>query len=114
MKNKSILIAAAVAASSVAFIAPTAQAATTVTLPMSTNGIGFSAGRDYNVTVGLTTVKVRVTAWYTNSTAPNGLVQNGYLGVYSTYGFGVTNSTKPSTSPHHTIDNSVSKGFVIF
>ena len=72
MKNESILIAAAVAASSVAFIALTAQAVTTVTLPMSTNGIGLSAGRDYNVTVGSTTVKVRVTAWGTDSTAPNG------------------------------------------
>lgn len=114
MNNKSIFIAAAIAASSAAFIAPTAQAATVITFPMSTNGIGTSAGREYTVTVGLTTVKVRATAWSTSSTAPNGLIQGGALGVYSTNGFGVTNSTEPSTSPHHTVDNSVNKDFIIF
>jgi PEP-CTERM motif len=111
---KSILLAAALAASSAAFVAPAAHAATTVTFPMNTSGTVAGGGREYTVTVGSTTVKVRVTAWSTSSTAANGSVLDASLGVYSPNGLGVTNDNEPSTSPHHTIDNSVQKDFVIF
>lgn len=107
-------MAVALAASSAAFVTPAAQAATTVTFPMTTNGTVAGGGREYTVTVGSTTVKVRVTAWSTASTAANGLVQDASLGVYSPNGFGVTNDDEPNSSPHHTVDNSVKKDFIIF
>lgn len=93
-------------------IAPVA-ASTTITFPMTSGGSGSSAGRVFTVTVGSTTVKVRVTGWSTTGTSSSSTVAKGGVQVYSN-GLGVTNTGENSSSPNHTVDNSGRKDFLIF
>ncbi len=92
--------------------ASAAQASTVITFPMNSSGTGNSAGRVYTVTVGSTTVKVRVTAWSTTTTLATGTVEKGAVQVYAN-GLGASSVGESTGSPHHTIDNLVKKDFLI-
>jgi hypothetical protein len=95
-----------------------ANAGTVVTLPMNSAnsanaGTGNSNGRVFTITVGATTVKVRVTAWSTTGTTASSSVQKGSLNVYSN-GLGDTSVGETTSSPHHTVDNLTKADFLIF
>jgi hypothetical protein len=102
---------------SLAFVgtAPVAHAATTVTLPMNSSnaGTGNSTARVFTITVGTTTVKVRVTAYSTTGTTPTSAVQRGSVNVYSN-GLGDTSNGESTGSPHHTVDNLGKSDFLLF
>lgn len=107
-----LAVATAFALTIAAPIAPVA-ASTTINFPMTSGGAGSSAGRVFTVTVGSTTVKVRVTGWSTTGTSNSSTVEKGGVNVYSN-GLGVTNTGEGSSSPNHTVDNSGRKDFLIF
>jgi len=107
-----LAVATAFALTIAAPIAPVAASAT-INFPMTSGGSGSSAGRVFTVTVGSTTVKVRVTGWSTNGTGSSSTVTKGGVNVYSN-GLGVTSSGEGSSSPNHTIDNKENKDFLIF
>lgn len=107
-----LAVATAFAFTIAASIAPVA-ASTTINFPMTSGGTGSASGRVFTVTVGSTTVKVRVTGWSTTGTSNSSTVSKGGVNVYSN-GLGVTDTGEDSSSPNHTVDNSGRKDFLIF
>lgn len=96
----------AVALSTAAFV-PAAQAANFVFGltggSSSTSGSDANA-RTFSATNGGTTINMRVTGWSLTSASILGLVQDSYLGFYSS-GLGVTSGDETGSGNTHTADN---------
>lgn len=109
MVTNQMLFRSCALAAAATLLAPAAHAADIITFPLTSGATNVSGGKHYTATVGSTTVKVRVTAWSTDLATVKSATVNTYAN-----GLGITSTGESTSSPHHTIDNSGNKDFLIF
>lgn len=110
MRQMTMMVAAAGMA--LASVAATPAMAAEYLLNLTSNSNALTNYNDYSFQLDGQTIKVRATAWSTNSS--NTTVQTATLGNYSS-GLGVLNTADGNGSGNtHTIDNQNGQDFIVF